>query len=291
MKNFKWLALGLISATFLTSCEDDEDDTNPNPVITVEEAISSATGTVTVVPGTTVELKWNARKEGTGAELETFAISSQGLNSINPIPTSDAGNDFPYSISNADDDQYIDFISVNAGTNIGSTNWTFTVTDKDGKTASTSIAVEVANAATPLAVETMGAYFHIQGSEHGAFDLMTGMSVAASGADDTKDMINTDAVSTTFTGSWTTGAGNTTMFVKATGFDYANATEEAAMTAYNAGTASASVASPAVDDVYVALLRGGSDYAVIKITKVDAADNTCNCVHTGIMEFDYKKKS
>lgn len=287
MKKLKLFALGLVGATFLfTSCEEDEE--SPNPVLTVSEATTSSTGTVTVAPNTQIELEWNARKEGTGAELKTFAVSVQGVNSINPIPQSVAGNDFPYSIANADDDQYIDKIAVNSGSNIGMTTWSFTVTDKDGKSASASITVEVASATTPLATEVMGAFFHIQGTEHGAYDLMTGASVAASGSDADKDMINTDAAGDPFTGSWMSGTGNNTSFVKVTGFDYADATVESATAAYTAGTSSTSVADPAVGDMYVALLRGGTNYAVIMITKVDPDDAT-SAGNKGKIEFDYKK--
>ena len=211
------------------------------------------------------------------------------MNVVNPIPQSVAGNDFPYSISNSDDDQYIDKIALQSGANIGITTWTFTVTDKDGKSASASITVDVQSATTPLATEVMGAFFHIEGSEHGAYDLVSGASVAASGSDADKDMINTDAAGDPFTGSWMSGTGNNTTFVKVTGFDYDNATVESAMAAYNGGTSSSSVVDPVPGDIYVALLRGGSDYAVIKVTKVDPADNTCNCGNTGIIEFDYKK--
>lgn len=291
MKKLKLFALGLLSSTvLLTSCSEDDDD-NPNPVLTVEEVTQSATsGSVTVAPNTALELKWNARKEGTGAELKTFAISNQGVNTITPIPTSNAGNDFPYDIANADDDQYIDFISINSGSNLGLTTWTFTVTDKDGKSATATFSVEVANATTPLANETTGAFFHVGGSLEGAYDLVAETSVAASGSETDKDMKNTDLAGDTFTGSWEAGTGNGTMFVKASGFDYANATEEAASAAYAAGTPASSVTNPAAGDVYVALLRGGSDYAVINITKVDPTDNTCNCGNTGIIEFDFKKK-
>lgn len=288
MKKLKLFALGLIGATFLfTSCEEDDEET-PNPVITVSEVITSSTGTVTVAPNTQIELEWNARKEGTGAELETFAVSMQGFNTISPVPTSEAGNDFPYSISNSDDDQYIDKIIVSAGANVGITTWSFTVTDKDGKTATATISVEVANATTPLATEVMGAFFHIQGTEHGAYDLVTGASVAASGADASKDMINTDAAGDPFTGSWMSGTGNNTMFVKVSGYDYANATVESATAAYAGGTASASVADPAVGDMYVAQLRGGTDYAVIMVTKVDPDDAT-STGNKGKIEFDFKK--
>lgn len=288
MKKLKLFALGLIGATFLftTSCEEDEDA--PNPVISVTEALSGTSGTVTVEPNAQIELEWNARKEGSGAELKTFAISVQGVNTVNPIPQSVAGNDFPYDIANADDDQYLDKIAVGAGANLGSTTWTFTVTDKDGKTATASITVEVANAATPLATEVMGAFFHIAGTEHGAYDLMTGASVGASGADDTKDMINTDAAGDPFTGSWMSGTGNNTTFVKAAGFDYTNATVESATAAFAAGTASSSVVDPVAGDVYVALLRGGSNYAVISITNVDPDDAT-SPGNKGKIEFDFKK--
>lgn len=291
MKKLRLFALGLLGFSMvLTSCsEDDDDDAVTNPVLTISESISGESdGDVIVAPNTTIRLEWNARKEGTGAELKTFVVSSQGANTITPVPTSNAGNDFPYDIANADDDQYVDYIEMSSGANIGLTTWSFTVTDKDGNTATATFTIDVQNAATPLATVTMGGFFHIGGSLQGAYDLVSGAVVAAAGADADKDMVNTDAAGDAFTGSW--DAANATQYVKANSFDYANATEEAATAAYAAGTASGTVTNPAQDDIYIAKLRGADTYAAIKITSVDAANNDCACGNTGKVEFDFKKK-
>ena len=289
MKKLKLLALGLIGAAVMTtSCTKDDED-NPAPLLSVEETTTSnSSGTITVTPGTTITLKWNARVEGTGADLKTFSVSYQGNNPITPFPDSDAGNSFPYSISSSEKKQYIDQITMDAGSNLGTGTWTFTVTDKDGKSTTATFIVIVENASTPLNNETMGGYFHIGGSLEGAYDLVNGAVVAASGSATDKDMINTDAAGATFTGSFESGNG--TMFVKATSFDYVNATEEAAIATYVAGTPAISMSNPANNDIYVAKLRGGNDYVVIKVTNVDPTDNTCNCGNTGKMSFDFKKK-
>lgn len=150
-----------------------------------------------------------------------------------------------------------------------------------------SYTITVKKPTTPLATEKTGQFYHIQGTLKGAFDLVADVEKGAADSDADKDMKNTDSAGSVFTGSWTTG--NSTMQVKNNSYDYTNATVESASAAYSAGTPSASVSSPATGDIYVAKLRGGSSYAVIKITAVDPNDNTCACLNKGKISFSYKK--
>lgn len=79
---------------------------------------------------------------------------------------------------------------------------------------------------------------------------------------------------------------NGTTFVKAgSGFDYSNASRNAAETTYQDGTATGTVTGVAVGDIYVANLRGTNTYAVVRITAVNATttNNDDNYV------FDAKK--
>lgn len=286
IRNFLRFALAGILAFTITSCEDDETTSLGASLIVTETGSGSTGGALSITQGSSLVFVWDARKGDT--DMETFAVSITGTNTPNPIPTSLGGNDFPYDIANADDETYLDtLIFPNAGINLGVTSYTFSVTDKDGNTDQVSFTVTVEANATPMTNETNGAFFHIAGSLEGAYDLVNGTVVAASGSAADKDMENTDQAGATFTGSWE--AANSTMYVKANSFDYANATVEAAAAAYAGGTAAASVNNPADGDIYVAKLRGGSTYAVIKIVNVDATDNTCSCGNTGKITFDFKK--
>jgi hypothetical protein len=164
--------------------------------------------------------------------------------------------------------------------------YTFTLTDKDDRVTTATFEITLKAApTTPLTVAKSGSFYHIGGSLEGAYDLVNDVRVAASGAATSKFIKNTNQVGDPFTGAWKSDNG--TKFVKVTGFDYANATEEAAMTAYAAGTELTTVI-PAVNDMFIA--KHGTTYFVIKITALDPLDNTCQCGNKGKISFDYKKK-
>ncbi len=286
-RNFLRFSAIFALALGFTACQDDDDDPSLGASLLVTETgTGSNGGAITINQGSSLVFIWDARRGD--SDMETFAVSAVGVNSPNPIPTSLAGNTFPYDIANADDETYLDtLIFPNAGINTGVTSYTFTVTDRDGNTSSTSYTVTVAPNATPMTNEVTGAFFHIQGSLEGAYDLVTETVVAAAGSDADKDMKNTDDAGVTFTGSWE--AGNSTLFVKDNSFDYTNATVEAAMASFNSGTSTATVSNPANGDIYIARLRGANNYAVINVVNVDPNDNTCNCGNTGKITFDFKK--
>lgn len=275
MKKLKLFALGLIGASMMmTSCADDsEDPIGPNLSVTTNGAAGSS---IEVSSSDMLHFEWRA--DAGDAKLKTFEIyrDAQKLS----IDSTDNDNDLTNDISNSNNETYKDGVVLSALAGV----YTFEVTDKDGESSSVEITVSVG---TSMNNEVTGAFFHIAGTSFGSYDLVAGTTVAASGANSLKDMANTDAAGDPFTGSWE--ALNATMFVKANSFDYANATVEAAAAAYANGTASAAVSNPVANDIYIAKLRGTNDYAVIKITAVDPADNTCNCGNTGKISFDYKK--
>jgi len=149
MKITKYLALALIGLFTFTSCEDD-NDTSLGAFLTVTEAGTGSTGgAITIAQGEVLGFVIDARKGE--SDMETFAVSVSGVNTVNPIPTSLQGNNFPYDIANADDETYIDTVLfVNAGANIGNTVYTFTVTDKDGNTDAVTFTVTVDAGTTAL---------------------------------------------------------------------------------------------------------------------------------------------
>ncbi len=152
MKITKYLALAFAGLFAITSCTDDED--SAPAFLTVTEAGSgSIGGAITITQGETLSFAIDARKGD--SDMETFAISISGVNTVNPIPTSLQGNSFPYTLSNADDETYRDtVVFVNAGNNLGNTVYTFTITDKDGNTDEVNFNVTVEAGTTPLGAAT-----------------------------------------------------------------------------------------------------------------------------------------
>lgn len=298
MRKFRFLAIALLGASsmFLTSCEDDTDDPlapKPNLEITV---ITSNNQTVvnddvTVPEQTTLTFFINASKSGS-SDLDEFQITQIGSIISNLDPTAKGYDYSPangaVSLKNADDETYRDTLTIAGSSVVGTTTFQFELTNKDGQTTTRTIKVTVDNPVS-LSKEVTGAFFHIQGTAKGSYNLITEEAVAVSVADVNKDMSNTDAAGVVFTGSWE--AKNSTNFVKDNSFDYDNATEEAARTAYNGGTQGKSVTNPQVGDIYIAKLRGTDEYAVIKITVVDPTDTTGGSGNPGKIEFDFKKKS
>ncbi len=171
---------------------------------------------------------------------------------------------------------------------------TITVTDSDGETASDSKSFTISAGGTPLTEQTGGFNYHIFGSSQGSYDLVNNTGVSTPDPNNpndanaaSKDIANTDAGGSTFTGSFTSY--NNTSYVKDNNFDYDNATDQSAENAYNSGTSMTTVTNPSVGDIYIAKLRGGSDYVVVKITGNDPNNNDCTCANTGKLSFNYKK--
>ncbi len=280
MKKLKLFALGLMGAStlFLTSCEEDDDSTALGPVLTVTEStVGISGGAISAAPGSTLQFEWDARKGD--VNLSTFSIT---VNGVEVSATTDNGNVLPYSVGIGEKTNYTDGISF---TPQAPGTYVFKATDKDGLSKSVSVMVSVT---ASLGTEVTGAFFHIEGLGTGAWDLVGDQAMSSSDPDSDKDMMNTDMAGVTFTGSWEAGTGNGSMFVLAAGFDYAAATEQSAMDAFNAGTASASVSNPADGEIYIAKVRG-TDYMVIKIVDVDPTDMTSGGGNDGKITFDYKK--
>ncbi|MDQ3536822.1 MAG: hypothetical protein M3421_14480 [Bacteroidota bacterium] len=80
-------------------------------------------------------------------------------------------------------------------------------------------------------------------------------------------MQNPTTTATVWVKGWD-GVRNTT-FVKANSFDYTNASVEAAAAAFAGGTVLSSVNNVAIGDIYIARIKGQSNYPVIKVTYAD----------------------
>ncbi|OFY63548.1 MAG: hypothetical protein A3H98_14690 [Bacteroidetes bacterium RIFCSPLOWO2_02_FULL_36_8] len=282
------LMLAVAGVTLINSCGGD-DTTTPTPENSPTLTVKPSTDQ-TVDPGSTLTFTWDARKHPDGKKLTTFSITQD--NAALGV-ASKKYTTWPATLKSADESQYLDTLAITVPASGGPYTYKFTVNTEDSKSASASVKVTL-NSTTPLATTRTGQFWHIQGACKGAFDLVTGVSKGSADPETDKDMKNTDAVlPATFTGTWT--AGNSTMYVKDNAYNYAGANVEGATTKYAAGTPSATVSSPAVGDIYIAKLRGGADYAVIKILTNDAtvgfcADGTTPTTNKGKVTFEYKTK-
>lgn len=291
MKNILSTTLALFSASILfVGCAEETNPDKPKPTLSVEElTVGINNNQVTATVGSTLVFRWNAVKAGGGKDLDKFSIAQQGSNTILPLPNTANGEMLPIDNLPAKyETQYVDTITLPAGMNPGVTELTFMVTDQEGLSTSVTVSVTVASASTPLATVKTGMFYHVGGTLAGAYDLVADATVTVGGGNANKDMNNTNTAGNPFTGSWKSE--NNTLFVKANSFDYTNATEEEASAAYFAGSPSATVTAPAVGDIFIAKLRGGSDFTVIKITALNPADNTCSCGNTGKISFEYKRR-
>ncbi len=277
--------LALISATMI-SCEEDTSPDAPKPSLTVTELNTGVTDAdFTVAPGATLTFKWNALRTGSGAKLMSFELLQNGSNVTFPLPATNRGEMLPITnLPNTYESQYVDTLVLNAGMNAGVTTYTFSLEDEDGNVVERVINVTVANS---LSVEKTGSFYHIAGSLQGSWDLVNDALVAVGGANTSKDMQNTDLAGAPFTGSF--NAANSTVFVKSNGYDYANANTATAWTAFTAGSVQTTISNPIVGDIYIAKIRGGNEYMVVKITAKDILDNTCGCLNKGKLTFTYKK--
>lgn len=150
MKKLSLITLSLLGLTlFTTSCEEDGEDAIAPTLSITEQTSASTGGSATIDQGSPLVFTWESR-EG-DARLDRFEVSATGVNAPTNIPTSTRGNDFPYDISNADDNIYRDtLVFPQGGLNTGITNYSFTVTDKDGETKEVSFEITVEAATTPL---------------------------------------------------------------------------------------------------------------------------------------------
>lgn len=146
------LVLLLSSALFFTSCNDDDDDDDTPITAAASLSVSelntgnSSGGDFTITEGES--LKFAISAQDGSVDMDEFNIVVTGANSTSSIPTSSEGNDFPLTFSGSNEEVYQDTVTfLNAGTNIGVTNYTFTVTDDNGavSTVSYDITVEVSD--------------------------------------------------------------------------------------------------------------------------------------------------
>lgn len=271
----KLFAISLIvlaGAAIFTSCKKDE--TTPAPTISVTN--NKTAYAITATADTAITFNVTVSAEG---KIDQFTIKK----TVGSTTTSYGS---PTGFSGETSYTY-NFSETFHATDTYPISFTFKVVDKDAQEASITVTIEKINSpsTTPLNTEiTSGKIWNLIGPKEGAWDLVNNVGVSSSEPDANKDMKNTTTVNDGWKNEWTSMNG--TMFVKANSYDYNNATLEAAVAAYNAGTPSTTVTNPAVGDIYIAKLRGGNTYVVIKVTNIDVTAND----NLDKIEFSYKKQ-
>lgn len=263
-------AIAAVAVT-MTACKKDETDDltkNENPVIT----FTSLTGT-TVEAGSTLSLVISVRANDDGDKLKTVTLADGDGNPI--------GNPF----TDINETSFDTTIVLTSSTSFETLTYTLVAGDKKDHLASKSLNIATVSGFNS---EVSGAFFHAAGLLQGAYDLVADANVSANGNEASKDMKNTDGAGLAFTGTWATGTGNATTYMKANGLlDFDTAVYSDLASTYVTGVAT--VTAPQADDLYIAKLRGGTDYALIKITAKDANFSTGTGGNKGKLSFDYKK--
>lgn len=229
--NLVFFATVISMTSLFSSCKEED----PDPIVTKPAIeVSSPVDGTSQVSGTTTNLSFTANSTNGLKKVVVKFKSATGLettkfdSTLTTQPTS-----FTFSRN------------YTAGP-IGTETYTIVITDKKDNIETKSVNIK---SITGFAVEDFGTFFHILGSNPGAFDLVKGEQRVISDSDNDKDIVNTNS-SGVFTGSWI--AKNSTLFVSAPGFNYTGGTINEAKDIYAAGSPNASVSNPTNGSIYIA---------------------------------------
>jgi hypothetical protein len=128
--NYFFVLLSFLSIGFLGSCTSDE--VTPTLSVELQEETGYISEDATLAPGSAFKIKWTATK---GAkDMETFTVQEGNTNV----------SGFPKSLSGGDRDKFTSEVSLTSPNIEGDYLYKFTVTDKDGLTASQTVKITVA---------------------------------------------------------------------------------------------------------------------------------------------------
>jgi len=253
--------------TIFTGCKKDDPTVDPMTVI----AVASPTDGASQISGTTITLAFTANSDN-GLKRVMVKFKSATGTEITKFDTTLSTQPTGFSFSR----------NYTVGS-IGSESYTISVTDKKDNIETKSINVK---SITGFDAEFFGKFYHILGTNPGAFDLIKNEERLITQSDNDKDLANNDGVGV-FSGGWI--AKNSTMFVKAVGFNYNTGTTNDAKNVYAAGSPKNNVILPVNGEIYVAKLRGTETYAIIKVIANDLLNDECGCSNKGKLTFSFKK--
>ena len=284
MKSLKKFLLGLavpfLAGSILVSCEDNANGTAAEePTIVLDNEGGRIAADTAVNPSATLNFRIVATQNASSKKNLRRVLVERVFNNTPEVVLDSNINESTITLD----------VAVAAQALAGTENFIFTVFDKDNETDRktvriTTIGLEVRN----------GDIRHIAGPNGclGSFDLVNVEALSSNATNDpNRDIANTDQAGNAFTGSFE--AKNDTRFKLANGaFDYANATEASIQQAYNipVPAPTATVSNPTAGQVYLVNLRGQDRFAAVRITAIDADDNSCNAAanNKGKLSFEYK---
>ncbi|ABG60620.1 hypothetical protein [Cytophaga hutchinsonii] len=306
--------LALSSMALLSSCSKNDEETPATPVtpdatVTLNENTNTTGSTtlyvtrqqltaalqVTAVSKTSTDMKRIYVYKKTTNPTEGAYVTYQGSGF-----KKDGNNNYYYDIPSDQKNNTVLNLTVELNANnvaIVSDEYYFAFTDGTnfgGPTNTSGILLGPAKIFIVYGVlkETTGLKLNnIQGPNSGAFDLVALTNKAASDAETGKDMIDADKTTAFWEKSFNAGTSGTLYAKLAPGFDYTNATDLTIKNAYAAaGNAIDTQTGVAAGDIFVAKLRGGNDYALIKVTFISTdTDGTGAGKNNEYMEFSVKK--
>lgn len=151
----------------------------------------------------------------------------------------------------------------------GSVFVTFTAYDKDGDIGQVATRIIISPVNTYLTEYAGSVIFSKYSGKPDAFDIATNsVQFSSTAATNLLDIADFDSIpgDSSLTRQWHSPAGG--QFVLFNGFDYANATDQSAMDAYNAGQKLDIISGLNINDIIITRETGTNTYAVIKITNI-----------------------
>jgi hypothetical protein len=156
MKKRRFFTIGLLAIGLVfTGCNDDDDDDTFDPVLGPSLEVSELNNGVTGGGDLTINqgesLRFAIAADEGAEDMDEITISITGANVTANIPESSEGNVFEngtYSLNGSEEEMFRDTLEfLDAGTQIGVTNYTFTVNDDNGASSSVTYTVTVESSA------------------------------------------------------------------------------------------------------------------------------------------------
>ena len=284
MKKLQKLLLGLFAASALifSSCGDPVEGEAPT--------ISLGTGTGFTYADSELEPLDTFEVQVIGSigseKLETLKIerglgtpSASFVLSIGSSSETYDDDVFPVELSGDDKDGFTIKIQFVAPQAEGTNNYTFTVVDKEGEEASTSITITTAEPTTALSVVSgdFKLFSKLGPAGYGGLELSDGSSTGSADGD------LADITASAWDGGFE-GANGTSVVSVAASY-YAAAVEEDIASTYSAGS-SYDGSAPSVNDVFIAY--DGSTYFVLQVTATDGNDTDVSATNGQYIQFAVK---
>jgi len=270
-------ATAVPAIAFLASCGGEDDTALPKPTITFKtgagftsgNALASADSNLKIgIIGVTADKKLKSAKVelstngGANAKLWDTVISVGTFN-----------YDYKFKV---------------AGSVADNLKLTFTVTDDNGESASTSLNIEVMPPTVAIGLQQNQYVYNIIGVEKGAYDLATSAPKGSADPETVKDLKDMTTVSSgIFSKSWTSGNG--TKFVRVDASDWDNATSSNYLYNLwktNSSSATTSITNLALNNVILVKTGQSVDFNIYIIKVTEVKETTSD--NLDFIKFSYK---